>query len=48
MLKQKIDKTQQNSKCRLRCDRAEAINYLISEWSKSVQKEHKTRHDLLG
>ena len=33
---------QQNSKCR---DRDETINHIISDCSKLVQKEYKTRHD---
>ena len=40
-----IDKTQQNSNCRLCGDRDEMINHIISECSKLTQKEHKTRHD---
>ena len=43
-IKAKIDKTQQNSKCRLFGERDEAINH-ISEWSKLAEKEYKTRHD---
>ena len=46
-LKARIDKTQQNSKCRLCSDRDETINY-ISECSKLAQKEYKTRHDWVG
>ena len=33
-IKARIDKTQQNSKCRLYCDRDETINHIISECSK--------------
>ena len=44
-IKARIDKTQQNSKCRLCVDRDETINHLISECSKLAQKEYKTRHD---
>ena len=40
-----IDKTQQNSKCRLCGDRDETINHLINQCSKLAQKEYKTRHD---
>ena len=40
-----IDKTQQNSKCRLCGDRDETINHIISECSKLAQKEFKARHD---
>ena len=43
-----IDKTQQNNKCRLCVDRDETINYIISECSKLVQKEYKTRHNWVG
>ena len=44
-IKARIDKTQQNSKCRLCGDIDETINYMISEFSKLAQKEYKTRHD---
>ena len=46
--KARIDKTQQNSKCRLYGDRDETINHIISECSKSAQKEYKTRHNWVG
>ena len=38
-IKARIDKTQQNSKCRLCSDRDETINHIISECSKLAQKE---------
>ena len=41
-----IDKTQQNSQCRLYGDRKETINHIMSEYSKLAQKDYKTRHDL--
>ena len=44
-IKARIDKTQQNCKCRLCGDRDETINHMISELA---QKEYKTRHDLVG
>ena len=47
-IKARIDKTQQNRKCRLCGDRDETINHIISEWSKLAQKEYKTRHDRVG
>ena len=47
-IKARIDKTQQNSKCRLCGDRDETINHIISECSKLTQKEYKTRHDWVG
>ena len=47
-IKAKIDKTQQNSKCRLCGDRDETINHIISECSKLAQKENKARHDWVG
>ena len=47
-MKARIDKTQQNSKCRLCGDRDETINHIISECSKLAQKEYKTRHDWVG
>ena len=47
-IKARIDKTQQNSKCRLCGDRDETINHIISESSKLAQKEYKARHDWVG
>ena len=47
-IKARIDKTQQNSKCRLCGDRDETINHIISECSKLALKEYKTRHDRVG
>ena len=47
-IKARIDKTQQNSKCRLCSDRDETINHIISECSKLALKEYKTRHDWVG
>ena len=47
-IKVKIDKTQQNSKCRICGDRDETINYIRSECSKLAQQEYKTRHDWVG
>ena len=44
-IKARIDKTQQNSKCRLCGDRDETINHIVSECSKLAQKEYKARHD---
>ena len=41
----RIDKTQQNSKCRLYSGRDKTITHLISECSKLDQKEYKARHD---
>ena len=38
-IKARIDKTQQNSKCRLCGDRDETINHIISKCSKLAQKE---------
>ena len=48
VIKAKIDKTRQNSKCRLCSDRDETSNHIISECSKLAQKEYKTRHDWVG
>ena len=47
-IKARIDKTQQNSKCRLCGDGDETINHIISECSKLAQKEYKARHDWVG
>ena len=46
-IKARIDKIQQNSKCRLCGDRDETMNH-ISECSKLAQKEYKARHDWVG
>ena len=47
-IKARIDKIQQNSKCRLYGDRDKTISHIISECSKLTQKEYKTRHDWVG
>ena len=47
-IKARIDKTQQNSKCRLCGDRDETINHIISVCSKLAQREYKARHDWVG
>ena len=47
-IKARIDRTQQNSKCRLCGDRDETINHIISECCKLTQKEYKARHDWVG
>ena len=47
-IKARIDKTQQNSKCRLCGDRDETINHMISECSKLAQREYKARLDWIG
>ena len=47
-IKTRIDKTQQNSKCRLYGDRDETINHIISKCSKLAQKEYKTRYNWVG
>ena len=44
-IKARIDKTQQNTKCRLCGDRDETINHIINECSKLAQKEYKARHN---
>ena len=44
-MKARIDKTQQNRKCRLCGDRDEMIKHIIRECSKLAQKEYKTRRD---
>ena len=47
-IKARIEKTQQNCKCRLSGDRDETINPIIKKCSKLAQKESKTRHDWVG
>ena len=44
-IKAKIERTQQNSKCRLCVDRDETINHKISEYSKLTQRGYKSRLD---
>ena len=44
-IKVRVDKTQQNTKCWLCCDRHETINHIRSECSKLAQTEYKARHD---
>ena len=47
-IKVRIDKTQQNSRCRLWGDRDETINHILNKCSKLAQKEYKTWHDCVG
>ena len=47
-IKARIDKMQQNSKCRLSGNRDETINHIISECRKLAQKEYKARHGWVG
>ena len=47
-IKARIDKTQQNSKCRLCGDRDGTIYHIISEYSKLAQKEYKARYNWVG
>ena len=47
-IKAKIDKNQQNSKCRLCGDRDDTINHIVSECSKLEHEEYKTRYDWVG
>ena len=47
-IKARIDKTQQNSKCRLCGDRDKTINHIINECSKLPQKEYKARQSCVG
>ena len=44
-IKARMDKTQQNSKCKLCGDRDKTINYIISECRKLALREYKARHD---
>ena len=47
-IKARIDKTQQNSKCRRCGHRDETINHIIIECSKLAQRGYKARHDWVG
>ena len=47
-IKAKIDKAQEESKCRM-CGRVdETVNHVLSECSKMAQTEYKRRHDWVG
>ena len=48
LIKAKIDKTQQESKCRMCGQADESVNHILSECSKMAQKEYKRRHDWVG
>ena len=47
-IKAKIDKTQENSKCRMCTKAEESINHVLSKCSNLVQREYKRRHDWFG
>ena len=47
-IKVRIDKTQQNSRCRLCGDRDDTINRIIKECIKLAPKEYKARHNWMG
>ena len=47
-IKARVDKTLQNSKCRLCDDKGKTINHIINECGKLAHKEYKTRHDCVG
>ena len=48
LIKGKIDKSKEQTKCRM-CNRTdETINHTVSECPKLVQKEYKGRHDWIG
>ena len=48
LIKGKIDKSQQQTKCKMCSSYDETINHIESECSKLVQKEFKRRHDWIG
>ena len=45
IIKGKIDKSQEQTKCRMSSRANETINYIVSECPKLAQKEYKRRHD---
>ena len=47
-IKAYIDKSQEQSKCRMCGERDETVNHLVSECSKLAQREYKRRHDWVG
>ena len=44
-VKTRLDKSQQNSSCRLCDDRSETIDHIINECGNLTQREYKTRHE---
>ena len=47
-IKARIDKTQENSECRIHGKAEESVNHVLSECSKLAQKEYKRQHDWFG
>ena len=47
-IKAKIDKIQENSKCRVSRKAEESVNHVLSECSKLSQKEYKRRQGWFG
>ena len=48
LIRGKIDKSQEQTKCKM-CSRAdETINHMVSEYPKLTQREYKRRHDWVG
>ena len=48
VIKARIDRTQEESKCRM-CGRADdTINHLLNEFSKMTQKEYKRINEWMG
>ena len=47
-IKTKIDKTQEDSLCRMCKQADETVDHLLNEYSKMAQKEFKRRHDWVG
>ena len=41
----KIDKTEENSQCRMWGKAEESVNHVLSEWRNLAQKKYKIRHD---
>ena len=48
VIKAKIEKSQEDSQCRLRKKTDETVYLLLSECPKLAQSEHKRRHDNVG
>ena len=48
LIKSKIDKSQQESKCRMCGDSDESINHILNECKMLAQKDYKKRHDWVG
>ena len=47
-IKRKIDKTQEDPKCRMCKQKEETVSHIVSECPKLAQREYKRRHDCVA